>query len=826
MDFGPTIRGLQKGDWVFDRFLLQKVLGRGGMGVVWLAMDERLRRQVALKFAPQVVRFDEVAVEELKEETRKGLDLAHPHIVKTYDFLLDEDNAAISMEFIDGESLASLRMKQPQKIFEASGVECWVAQLLDALDYAHHHAEVIHRDLKPANLMVDQDGDLRVTDFGIARSISDALNRATIVTGDSAGTLAYMSPQQAEGRKPQISDDVYALGSTLYELLTGKPPFFSGNIALQLRQSPAKRLEERRREFGITGVAPLPPAWEEVILACLEKDPAKRPATAAEIGRRLGLGSGLEVPGALVPEVARPPQLPSSSALSPRPMPERVANEAAAAGQPGALAKAAAGSGEPAQAPEKTGMLGLWILLAMAGLGLAALGFSGWWLYENTPFFKGKGEVVKDARPPDSLSVAAVIPPPVVKPPVETLKKTPEETAEPAPPADRDREESKAVMTTQEPAPPAAVFSTIQKAMNDAKPGQTLVVPAGTYKEQLRFKAGVHLKAAEAGKVVVQADGQSGPALLAEGCRQGSVHGFVFEHTGSEVTAGEAWPVVFLKTSGISLEQCTIQNGVGDGAVITGSAAPELVKCVFRNHAGSGLVLESGSHAQVKGCEARQNGGSGMEVRLVGTAAVIAGGEVTGNAGSGIVVKDGASARVGGGMLAKSNREAGIAAAGEGVELAVETVVCEGNLFGISVQEGAFGEIQKAEVRLSEEVGLHLFNAATKSLARDNVVEKNKLDGIFATGPADAVLLIAANKLLGNGGNGIVVFGKGFLPEVTGNTCETNGQHGILAAEGVSGRLENNVLRGNHLGGIASQDADPGIIVQGNGESAAAPGTP
>src|SRR5438445_9770360 len=111
IDFGQTIRGHQKGDRVFDRFVLQKLLGRGGMGVVWLALDERLGREVALKFAPEVIRYDEVAVEELKEETRKGLALAHPNIVRIYDFLLDEDHAAISMEFIDGENLGALRTR-------------------------------------------------------------------------------------------------------------------------------------------------------------------------------------------------------------------------------------------------------------------------------------------------------------------------------------------------------------------------------------------------------------------------------------------------------------------------------------------------------------------------------------------------------------------------------------------------------------------------------------------------------------------------------------------------------------------------------------------
>ena len=291
IDFGHTLRGHQKGDRVFDRFVLEKLLGRGGMGVVWLAKDERLGREVALKFAPEAVRFDDLAVDELKEETRKGLELAHPNIVKIYDFLMDEEHAAISMEFIDGENLGALRARQPHKIFEPSQISHWVGQLLDALDYAHRGAKVIHRDLKPANLMIDREGNLRVTDFGIARSISDAMTRATLGAGNSTGTLAYMSPQQADGKKPHVSDDLYALGSTLYELLTGKPPFFSGNIAARLHEEAAAGLTERRNEFGIVDAEPIPPEWEQTILALLEKTPENRPSGAEAVRQRLGLGA-------------------------------------------------------------------------------------------------------------------------------------------------------------------------------------------------------------------------------------------------------------------------------------------------------------------------------------------------------------------------------------------------------------------------------------------------------------------------------------------------------------------------------------------------------
>ncbi len=296
-DFGQTIRGHQEGDRVFSRFVLRRLIGRGGMGVVWLADDESLQREVALKFLPEMVSHDPAAIDELKEETRRGLELSHPHIVKVLDFLQDIQHAAISMEFVDGESMAKLRTSQPNKVFETTGIRRWVGQLLDALNYAHTQIKLVHRDLKPANLIVNRKGALKVMDFGIARSIADSVYRATMVS-PSVGTQAYMSPQQAMGRPASIADDIYAIGSTLYEMLTGKPPFYSGDIGTQLQHATAPSMTERRREFGVQGEA-IPQAWEQAVAACLAKEPEQRPPSVAEVGRMLGISvAGAEMLGA------------------------------------------------------------------------------------------------------------------------------------------------------------------------------------------------------------------------------------------------------------------------------------------------------------------------------------------------------------------------------------------------------------------------------------------------------------------------------------------------------------------------------------------------
>src|SRR5262249_37803446 len=183
------------GQVVFGRYTLVKVLGRGGMGIVWLARDEELERDVALKFLPDLMIQDRALLDQLKHETKRCLELTHPHIVRIHDFVHDERSGCISMEYVDGETLSNLRAGKQQKVLEPHELAGWISQLCDALDYAQNHAKVIHRDLKPANLMVNKRGELKITDFGIARSLADSASRLTAEQGRS-GTLVYMSPQQ------------------------------------------------------------------------------------------------------------------------------------------------------------------------------------------------------------------------------------------------------------------------------------------------------------------------------------------------------------------------------------------------------------------------------------------------------------------------------------------------------------------------------------------------------------------------------------------------------------------------------------------------------
>ncbi len=311
LDFGSTVRGYSAGQKVFSRYTLQKILGRGGMGVVWLARDEELERDIALKFLPEIVAMDEQAIRELKRETRRSLELTHPHIIRIYDFIQDARSAAISMEFVDGQTLAGLKLAQPAEHFEVAQIETWIEQLCAALDYAHTQAEIVHRDLKPANLMVDAKGNLKIADFGIAASVSDSVSRVS-AQASSSGTPVYMSPQQMMGEKPAITDDIYALGATLFDLLTGKPPFYAGNVAMQVMNKAAPTVTARRIENETTG-DPIPAPWEATIAACLAKQATDRPASIQELRQRLQ-----DAPPAPAPVAAPPQEKPTATPRSSR----------------------------------------------------------------------------------------------------------------------------------------------------------------------------------------------------------------------------------------------------------------------------------------------------------------------------------------------------------------------------------------------------------------------------------------------------------------------------------------------------------------------------
>ena len=296
LDFGQTIQipRFGRGQKIFRRYILQKILGRGGMGVVWLAQDEDLERLVALKVLPETLSHDHASLEALKRETKLGLHLAHPNIVRIYDFQRDDNAAAISMEYVDGATLSELRTTKPTDVFDPADLHIYIEALCDALHYAHTRERIVHRDLKPRNLMLNSQGDLKIADFGISRSISESMIMLTGKLG-SAGSPPYISPQQWDGEPPTPLDDIYSVGATLYELLSSKPPFIGVVDWQQVHHKVPPSISKRRADLGIEGAAPISVEWEETIAACLAKNPKDRPQTVRDLQARLTINGQMPV---------------------------------------------------------------------------------------------------------------------------------------------------------------------------------------------------------------------------------------------------------------------------------------------------------------------------------------------------------------------------------------------------------------------------------------------------------------------------------------------------------------------------------------------------
>jgi len=191
------------------------------------------------------------------------------------------------MEYVDGWSLWTLKVDKPGQVFTVEEIVPWIRDLCAALDYAHNDARIVHRDIKPANLILNSRGQLKVTDFGLSREIHrgpvrDATHPPIV------GTDWYMSPQQWTGEPPAVADDIYSLGVTIYELLTGKPPFYEGDVFTQLHEIVPPSMTERLFQFGFHDmVIPLP--WEETVAACLEKDASRRPVSVRDVAARLAI---------------------------------------------------------------------------------------------------------------------------------------------------------------------------------------------------------------------------------------------------------------------------------------------------------------------------------------------------------------------------------------------------------------------------------------------------------------------------------------------------------------------------------------------------------
>src|SRR5580698_10794127 len=203
-----------------ERYELNHLIARGGMAEVYRARDRLLDRPVALKVLFPELSVDRSFVERFRREAQAAANLSHPNIVPVFDWGEDNGTYFIVMELVEGTSLADM-LRGGATISPARSAQI-VAQVAAALGYAHRSG-VVHRDVKPGNILITRDGQVKVTDFGIAQAVSSEDHLAE--AGSVMGTATYFSPEQASGEAVDGRSDVYALGVVLYEMLVGRPPF-------------------------------------------------------------------------------------------------------------------------------------------------------------------------------------------------------------------------------------------------------------------------------------------------------------------------------------------------------------------------------------------------------------------------------------------------------------------------------------------------------------------------------------------------------------------------------------------------------------------------
>ncbi len=262
----------------FGEYMLECIIGRGGMGVVYLAYQVQLHRRVAIKMIRSGCLASQDEVERFYAEARSAASLDHPNIVTVYQCGECDSHHFFSMDYVPGTDLAKILANGRLPPREAAR---YVRDIAQAVDYAHQQG-VVHRDLKPANVLIDESDQVVLTDFGLAKRIG--AEQGLTATGAALGTPSYMSPEQASGRSEDqsASTDVYATGAILFALLTGKPPFHGDSVVqtiMQVIHRPAPTV----RQFD----ASIDPDLDTIVAKCLEKSPARRYASSADLAEDL-----------------------------------------------------------------------------------------------------------------------------------------------------------------------------------------------------------------------------------------------------------------------------------------------------------------------------------------------------------------------------------------------------------------------------------------------------------------------------------------------------------------------------------------------------------
>ena len=286
------IKELTTGSTFAGRYQIIEELGKGGMGKVYKVFDTKIKEKIALKLIKPEIASDKETIERFSNELRLARKIRHKNVCQMFD--LGEAEAAhfITMEYVPGEDLKNmLRMSKSMSIGSAVNI---ARQISEGLAEAHRLG-VVHRDLKPGNIMIDREGDVRIMDFGVARTLKE---KGVTGAGVIVGTPEYMSPEQVEGQDVDEQSDLYSLGVILYEMVTGRRPF-EGQTALSVALKQKTEMPKNPRELN----AQVPEALSRLVLKCLEKDKGNRYRTAEEIQAGLvQIEEGIPTPEKTIPQ--------------------------------------------------------------------------------------------------------------------------------------------------------------------------------------------------------------------------------------------------------------------------------------------------------------------------------------------------------------------------------------------------------------------------------------------------------------------------------------------------------------------------------------------